>query len=272
MKEDSRTSQSFIEANVSNVYHFVFQNDKLLVSEDFQVPIDNAMHIDPEDIKMQIKIFPGSNDHRATEVHQYFRPPSNMKFVSLIELHLHLEQGLIELAKRAFHLIVWHNNSQYCGTCGSRTFSNLQEHKRVCSNEQCRHNVFPRISPVVIVAVENGDQILLARSHGFPANIYSTLAGFVEAGETLEQSVHREVFEETGIKIKNLRYYGCQSWPFPDSLMIGFQAEYSSGSICCNPDEIEDAKFFHVGHLPETFPGQSTISQWLIRDFCNRMG
>ena len=122
---------------------------------------------------------------------------------------------------------------------------------------------FPRISPAVIVLVERDGQVLLARSPRFTANFYSVLAGFVEPGETLEDTVHREIEEEVGIKIRNVRYFGSQPWPFPDSLMIGFTAEYESGEIRIDKAEISEAGWFYPENLP-AIPGKISIARRLI--------
>ena len=106
----------------------------------------------------------------------------------------------------------------------------------------------------------------------FPPNIFSVLAGFVDPGESVEEAVYREVFEETGIKVSNVRYFSSQPWPFPNSLMLGYQAEHAGGELRLDPEEIEDAAFFHVDALPPMFPGSVSISQWLIQDFCTRHG
>ena len=122
----------------------------------------------------------------------------------------------------------------------------------------------------MIVAVERGDEILLARSPHFPPGIFSVLAGFVEPGESAEDAVIREVHEETGITCGDVRYFGSQPWPFPNSLMLGFTAQYESGDIRLEDPEIEAADFFHYDDLPTTFPGNVSISQWLLNDFVAR--
>ncbi len=124
----------------------------------------------------------------------------------------------------------------------------------------------------MIVAVEKGNQILLARSPHFPTGILSVLAGFVEPGESAEEAVMREVFEETSIIVKDVEYFSSQAWPFPNSLMLGFQAIYDSGEIEIDNDEIVEANWFAADAMPNAFPGKISISQWLIRDFLERNG
>ncbi len=130
--------------------------------------------------------------------------------------------------------------------------------------------MYPRLAPAMIVAVERGNEILLGRSPHFPAGIYSVLAGFVEPGESAEDAVIREVFEETSIVCSDVRYFGSQPWPYPNSLMLGFTARYVSGEIDTGSDELEDAKWCAADDLPNTFPGNISISQWLLADFIRR--
>ena len=112
--------------------------------------------------------------------------------------------------------------------------------------------------------------MLLARNARWPTGMYSTLAGFVEVGESIEQTVHREVQEEVGIQVDNLRYLGSQSWPFPNSLMLGFHAEYAGGDIVCQQSEIAEARWFRVDDLPNV-PPATAISRWLIDDFIDQV-
>ena len=127
--------------------------------------------------------------------------------------------------------------------------------------EPCKQMIFPRISPCIIVLVVRGDEVLLAQGVGFPDGMYSTLAGFMEAGETPEETVRREVNEETGIQVKNIRYFSSQSWPFPSQLMLGFFADYESGDIVPDPVEIVDAQWFPINQLPNTPPANAISGQ-----------
>ncbi len=130
---------------------------------------------------------------------------------------------------------------------------------------------FPRLSPAIIVLVERGDQVLLARGTAFPDGMYSTLAGFVEPGESLEEAVHREIYEESGILLTDLRYFGSQPWPFPHSLMIGFTARYAGGEIVIDPAEIADAQWFTVDRLPRV-PQKLSIARRLIDSYVAKHG
>ena len=171
----------------------------------------------------------------------------------------------ISLAARAIQLLDWKKNHRYCGRCGAPTTLRTPEFSMVCP--ECSLVVYPRISPVVMVLISRGDELLLARSPRFKPGVYSALAGFVEAGETLEQCARREVREEVGIEIGNLRYFKSQSWPFPDSLMMAFFADYAGGTIDPDPSEIEAAGWFSRGALP-ALPEPVTIARQLIDAAC----
>jgi NAD+ diphosphatase len=175
-----------------------------------------------------------------------------------------VEPAVFYLAGRAKQIVEWHDTHRYCGRCGTETEDHAQDRAKVCPS--CGVISYPRLSPSIIVLVTRGQEMLLARNANWPTNMYSTLAGFVEPGESIEQTVHREVHEEVGIRVRNLRYLGSQSWPFPNSLMLGFHAEYQSGDIVCQEGEIADAQWFRFDELPNVPPG-TAISRWLIDDF-----
>ncbi|MCX5826425.1 MAG: NAD(+) diphosphatase [Deltaproteobacteria bacterium] len=187
--------------------------------------------------------------------------PPKMGFYGLRYLFGRLAEPLFTIALKAVHLLEWEATTRYCGRCGREMASAKEINARECVG--CGMVAFPRISPAVIVLVERDGQVLLARSTRFTADFYSVLAGFVEPGETLEDTVHREIEEEVGIKVKNVRYFSSQAWPFPDSLMIGFTAEYASGEIRIDKTEIVEAGWFDPDKLP-TVPGKISIARRLI--------
>lgn len=168
---------------------------------------------------------------------------------------------MFEYTARAYQVALFLKTHQFCGQCGERMA--LVDWELATQCIPCKHRCYPRISPVVIVAIRKQDKILLAQGKRSTSGFYSVLAGFVESGETLEQAVHREVFEEVGIKVKNLKYQQSQPWPFPHTLMVGFQAEYDSGEINICEDEILAADWFSLDDMPQTPPTQ-TISGQLI--------
>lgn len=175
-----------------------------------------------------------------------------------------LSELLYQLASRALQLLTWYKQHQFCGQCGRQTTNHKAELALTCTS--CDNIFYPRISPCIMVLISRGDQFLLARHCRQSDDLYSTLAGFVEAGETLEHAVHREVFEEVGVKIKNICYSSSQSWPHPHQLMVGYFAEYDAGDIQVDGIEIADAQWFYYDDLP-TIPAEETLSGQLIRDF-----
>jgi NAD+ diphosphatase len=203
----------------------------------------------------------------CVEVGDKTPPPEGMAFEGLRLLYGLLEEDAFKVALRAMHLVEWDRTSRFCGRCGARTEPRGEERAKQCTG--CGTLIFPRISPAVIVLIERGDQVLLARAARFPESLYSVLAGFVEPGESLEETVHREIEEETGILVKDVRYFGSQPWPFPDSLMVGFTARYKSGEIRVDGKEILDARWFSVDDLPQ-IPGRVSIARKLIDRFIEK--
>lgn len=179
-----------------------------------------------------------------------------------------LRQFMLEDDAERFRLLgyaaqigTWARQHRFCGSCGEPM--QLLETERAMRCQCCEEQHYPRLSPSMIVLITRGDEILLARSPRFASGVYSTLAGFVEPGETVEQCVVREVREEVGLEIRNLQYIASQSWPFPHSLMLGFHADYVSGDIVPQPGEIEDAQWFSLADLP-MLPSRYSIARYLI--------
>ena len=203
-------------------------------------------------------------------------------------------EPLMGIAGRAAQVLEWDRAHRFCGVCGNPTELQPRERARKCP--ACGHTAYPRLSPAIMVLVwrtvgagppqadrapvgaanavsvgAHRGELLLARSPHYVPGVYSALAGFVEAGESLEQCLHREVAEEVGVQVTNLRYYGSQSWPFPHSLMIAYTAQWVSGEIVKQPDEIEDANWYSLDALPK-IPPRFSISGHLIRDTVVAMG
>nr|WP_320131554.1 NAD(+) diphosphatase [uncultured Holophaga sp.] len=175
-----------------------------------------------------------------------------------------LGEEAFALAGRANLLAGWDRAHRLCGACGSGLELRAEEWAKACP--ACGQVYYPQICPAVIVSVVDGDRILLARNRQHRYSFFSVLAGFVEAGETLEDAVHREVLEEAGITVKNLRYFGSQPWSFPNSLMVGFQADYAGGELNPDPGELLEAGWFTRESLPE-IPGSASIAWRLIEAF-----
>jgi NAD+ diphosphatase len=192
------------------------------------------------------------------------RPAEGFAQVGLRALLGRTAQSLFYLAGRAHQVVEWYDTHRFCGRCGTEMEDHMSDRARECP--RCRLINYPRLSPSIIVLVTKGDEMLLARNAAWPNGMYSTLAGFVEPGESIEQTVHREVYEEVGLRVGELKYFGSQSWPFPNSLMLGFHAQYESGDIVCQPEEIADAQWFRADNLPQV-PPRTAISGWLIQEF-----
>lgn len=194
--------------------------------------------------------------------------PTNMELMHLRRLYGRFDEAMLWLAGRAVQLVDWDRTHQFCGRCGSPTHTATHERVKICPN--CDLTSYPRLSPAVIVQVtrqgKNGREILLARGKRFSVPMYSVLAGFVEPGETLEACVHREIREEVGIEVKNICYFGSQPWPFPNSLMVAFTAEYVRGEIVLEEEELVDAQWFKADDLP-LYPPPMSIAHYLIEDF-----
>jgi len=173
------------------------------------------------------------------------------------------------ICSRSIQLIEWAKKNKYCGVCGFETSLHSIEKAMLCKS--CNNLIYPRISPCIIVLVTDEERLLLAHNKGFPGKMYSTLAGFIEAGETVEETIKREILEEVNIKVKNCQYYGSQSWPFPSQLMLGFHAEYVEGELKPDGEEIDKADWFHYQSLPEVPPGSISISGRLIESYVNKL-
>ena len=176
-----------------------------------------------------------------------------------------MEASVMSFLFRACHAMQWLSVSKFCGSCGGKNGFHQSDLARVCP--VCGRVEYPRVSPAIIVRIINkNDEILLAHDSKFTENIYSLVAGFCEAGERLEDTVEREVLEEVGVGVKNIRYIASQSWPFPNSLMIGFAADHADGEIRCDGVEIEDARWFSRDKLP-LLPGRGSISRFIIEQW-----
>tara|TARA_Y100000768_G_C23971747_1_gene680912 strand:- start:20 stop:853 length:834 start_codon:yes stop_codon:yes gene_type:complete len=180
-----------------------------------------------------------------------------------------MPDALFSICSRSLQLTDWKNNNKFCGVCGSKMKGHESERAMYC---ECNNIlIYPKISPCIIVLVTNGEKMLLAHNKNFPGNFYSTLAGFIEAGESAEDAIHREIFEEVKVKVKNIEYFGSQSWPFPSQLMLGYHAEYSEGEIKPDGVEIDNADWFHFENLPQVPTGNISISGQLIESYINKL-
>ena len=172
-----------------------------------------------------------------------------------------IDPATFQMIGYAGQIATWAEQHRFCGSCGRPMQLLAGERGMHCA--ACAITHYPRLSPSMIVLITRGEEVLLARSSRFPNGMYSTLAGFVEPGESVEQCVVREVREEVGLEVSNLQYITSQGWPFPHSLMLGFHAQYAGGDIVPQPGEIEDARWFRLDQLPQ-LPPRRTISRYLI--------
>lgn len=175
-----------------------------------------------------------------------------------------ISNELFELAGRALQITRWYADHQFCGRCGAATRGAVSDRARVCT--RCALRFYPRIAPCVICLVQKDTSCLLARSSRHPSGLYSTLAGFIEPGESAEQALRREILEEVNLGVKNIQYFGSQPWPFPGQLMLGFTAEHDTGEIRVDGQEIVEARWYSAHNLP-LVPPESTLSGRLIRHF-----
>jgi len=247
-----------------------FQHDQLLLTEAPGLATTADLSL-PADLEAAARPIGLHEDRPALALHlpNDFAAPGHLQPTTLRALFGLLGEEVFVLAGRAFQILEWQRNHRHCGRCGGETGPGPEELAFTCP--QCGLHHFPRITPAVIVLVHRGEETLLARSPGFRPGGYSTLAGFVEPGESLESAVRREVVEEVGVQLGEVAYYGSQPWPFPHSLMIGFTAEYDGGDIVCQEEEIEDARWFHVDDLPPVSQKLS-IARRLVEWFVARHG
>jgi NAD+ diphosphatase len=256
---------------------FAFRGDRMLVREGKKGGLPVPLVRSPEELGLA-PIFRqeiGSLNGRrcvAAEVGPEAEAPEGMGFRDLRAMlgWAGADEAAFVMAGRAKQVVDWNRTHRYCGRCGSETGPHKREPlARVCPN--CGMVFYPRISPAAIVLVRRGEEVLLARSPQFPKGMYSALAGFVEPGETLEECVRREVGEEVGISLGEVRYFASQPWPFPNSLMVGFVAEYAGGDLAPDPEEIEDAGWFRPDALPG-LPPQPSIARAMIDAFVSASG
>ncbi len=195
--------------------------------------------------------------------------PEGVEFMDLMRAYTVFDEDIYLLAGKATQIVAWDQTHQYCGRCGNRTEYVPGERGKKCP--VCGFSSYPRLSPATITAVIKGKQLLLTQYAAFRGRgMHTIIAGFVEPGETLEECIHREVFEEVGVRVKNLQYLSSQPWPFPNSLMMGFLAEYDSGEIKVDENEIAHADWFDLDNLPETPPKLSIarrIIDWVVENY-----
>lgn len=251
---------------------FVFCLNKLLIkvtNYNFNIPyLNNLQELNFSPVRIQYLGILQGHPCFCAEVSSDTNAPEGMSFIDLRSLYGALDEDIFLLAGKALQIVNWDQTHQYCGRCGAQTEALQGERAKKCS--KCDFICYPRISPAVITAVLKDNKILLAHARVFAGNMHSIIAGFVEPGETLEECVKREIMEEVGIQVRDIKYFGSQSWPFPNSMMIGFTAEYESGEISVDGAEISEAGWFDADNLPELPPDMSIardIINWYIESY-----
>lgn len=234
---------------------YIFKQHQLLVDENFQLPRVERLESD--------LIFQSGDQVIARDLHIEEAIPEGYQLVPIRQLITQWSKQQFEQASRAVQLLEWRRNHKFCSHCGTETDVHRSEYAMICP--ACNYHQYPRVQPCVITVITRGDnEILLAKNAKNKSNMYGLIAGFVEVGETLEEAVQRETMEEIGLNVKNIQYLASQPWPFPSNLMIAFRAEYDSGEIVLQEDEISDAQFFKFDDLPE-IPFAGSIAHAMIQ-------
>ncbi len=251
------------------VWCVFYHNDLLVVFDDDRAQIPTAALLEDLNIPVVREQYLGTLDEvpcYCAEVEQKPQDlPENANFYGLRTLFERLPSDLFWMAGRASQMMHWNRTHQFCGMCGHPTQHAEDERAKRCP--QCGHTSYPRISPAIIVAVVKDErELLLAHAKHFPTGLHSVIAGFVEVGETFEETVRREVKEEVNIDVTDIRYFGSQPWPFPDSLMVAFTARYAGGDIQVDNVEITDAGWYTADNLPSG-PSSISVSRKLINWF-----
>lgn len=259
--------ENFIGDNVVFVYH----NMEILVEinrEKKTLPWYNIIsgYYDLSESPVPLGIMDGVY-YSAIHIDDRMDIPENTEFINVRFLYRASDEDLFFLAGLGQQLANWDRTFRFCGRCGTGAVNQPDERAKLCP--ACGHISYPRISPAVICSVTKGDEILLARGVRFTSPVFSVLAGFVETGETLEETVRREIMEETCISVKNIKYFGNQPWPFSSSMMLAFTAEYESGEIKIDEKEILDAGWFSADDLP-MLPSSYSIAHRLILNFVEK--
>lgn len=257
-----------IYKNMSNLC-FVYNNNEILVKiQDEKILIPNVKDIEKLNINaanLEFLVAKDSEKFLFGEIQEFEYECSTYKFIKVQSLLGIVDESIFNLAAKALQLCSWNKNYKYCNKCSAMLKNKEDERAKICP--RCGFVNYPKISPAIITAVIKDKKLLLAKHIVFPKERYSVIAGFVEAGETFEDCVSREVFEEVGIKVKNIKYFGSQPWPFPDSLMVAFICKYESGEMKIDETEINHASWYNLDNLPDNLPLKGTIARKLI-DWC----
>lgn len=249
---------------------FIFSEDSFLIEEDNSIPNLDKIKELGFNVEDTFDLGEYKGDEYVLVSCESFDESLPLKKTTLRDFSRISKEDDFLNAGKAFLFSEYHRLNKHCGVCGGKMSYQPFYHDTVLKCESCGNITWPRVSNAIIVAVTNGDKLLLAHNKNFAENKYSILAGFVDYGETLEATVEREIMEEVGLKIKNIKYFGSQPWPFPNSYMIGFTAEYDSGEIKVDDVEIEKAGWFTKEEVKEIYTPSISISTKLIEWFLNK--
>ncbi len=246
-------------------YWFIFCKTDLLIEQQ-----EDGSYSVPYREEPPVKTHPWTTVHNVTmtdgtvvktlRVDAPLQECNEGEMCSLRSSYQKLPRQLYLMAGKCQEILYWDQNTKYCGVCGGPMKLHTEISKRC---EHCGKEVWPQLATAVIVLIHRGDEALLVKAHNFVHDFYGLVAGFVETGETLEESVVRETKEETGLDIKNIRYFGSQPWPYPCGLMVGFEADYAGGEIHVQRSELSRASWFRRDHLPK-IPEKLSIARQLI--------
>ena len=258
------SSKSSISIVLKNQEFLTSKNSEFLIFEE-----DDLKWSEMEMVNKQFIGYLNDKPSYIVEVAEDSKLDKDLILTPLRNLLGRIPDSLFTVCSRSLQLSEWRKNNQFCGVCGTKMKMHETERAMFC---ECNNVlVYPRISPCVIVLVTKGEQLLLAHNKNFPGTFYSTLAGFIEAGESAESAIHREIYEEVKVNVKNIEYFGSQSWPFPSQLMLGFHAEYLDGDITPDGEEIDLADWFHFEDLPQVPTGNISISGQLIESYIEKL-
>ncbi len=246
-------------------YYFVFCKDELLLEQQedgtYSVPLSEEPPTEIKPWTTRLRVTPLN----GVDVRAYNLPAPTPEgtFCPLRQSYYKLPLELYLKAGKCAELLYWDQNTRFCGICGGTMKFHTDISKRC---EHCGKEVWPQLATAIIVRITRDDEILMARARNFRGDFYGLIAGFVETGETLEEAVVREVHEETGLEIKDIRYFGSQPWPYPSGLMVGFTAHYAGGQIHVQREELKNVAWFHRDHLPK-LPEKLSIARQLVDDW-----
>lgn len=248
-------------------YYFVFCKDNLMLERhddgSYGIPCQDEppVELKPWTTVMNVSCMADGTPVKAYSIDYPVTDDQRYEMCPLRQSYYKLDEQLYLKAGKCAELLFWDSNTKFCGVCGGPMKLHTDISKRC---EHCGKEVWPQLAPAVIVLIHRGnDEVLLARGRNFKSDFYGLIAGFVETGETLEEAVRREVREETGLEIKNIRYFDSQPWPYPSGLMVGFNADYADGQLHVQREELKKAGWFHRSNLPR-LPEKLSIARRLI--------